>query len=252
MNIIYPSTSMRSHADDNSDLETEALFGEEVLVLEEKGEWNYCRLLTDNYLAWIKKKYLGELKKPTHRVLSIRSSVFSEKNIKSCFIQYLPLGSKIHVKAIDNGWAKIILSDKHKFKTGYVPYIDLVEINHKTKDWVSIAEQLVGTPYKWGGRDTVAIDCSALLQLSYESFGENIPRNTKEQIFINKEPIQDMTELYRGHVIFWEGHVGIMTDKTNCLHANAYHMKTTIEPLTKIISRMQHNNPIIKVLNFNK
>ena len=31
---------------------------------------------------------------------------------------------------------------------------------------------LINTPYKWGGRDTIGIDCSALLQLSYENYGE--------------------------------------------------------------------------------
>ena len=33
----------------------------------------------------------------------------------------------------------------------------------------------------------------------------------------------------KGDIVFWEGHVGIMIDKINCIHANAYHMKVTIE-----------------------
>ena len=53
----------------------------------------------------------------------------------------------------------------------------LLDYNHKVKDWVVMAEQLEGTPYRWGGRDTIGIDCSALLQLSYQTYGEMIPRN---------------------------------------------------------------------------
>ena len=97
----------------------------------------------------------------------------------------------------------------------------------------------------------MGIDCSALLQLSYESFGEIIPRNTSDQVDINKSIVKDINQLDRGYVVFWDGHVGIMTDKSNCIHANAYHMKTTIEPLKQIMKRMKKENKIVKMFNFN-
>ena len=55
----------------------------------------------------------------------------------------------------------------------------------------------------------------------------------------------------RGCVIFWEGHVGIMIDKLNCIHANAFHMKTVTEPLMNIINRMDKDLNIIKMMDFN-
>jgi len=89
------------------------------------------------------------------------------------------------------------------------------------------------------------------LQLSYQAFGQNIPRNTKDQIKLKKPQIPDTEKLSRGYVIFWKGHVGIMVDQSNCLHSNAHHMCTVVEPLKKIISRGEDNNPIIKIMNFN-
>ena len=38
-------------------------------------------------------------------------------------------------------------------------------------------------------------------------------------------------KLKRGFAVFWKGHVGIMGDETYCIHANAFHMEVTKEPL---------------------
>ena len=97
----------------------------------------------------------------------------------------------------------------------------------------------------------MGLDCSALLQLSYQTYGENIPRNSNDQAMINKEVIDNYNFLERGFVVFWNGHVAIMTDELNCIHANAYHMEVSIEPLEKIVERAHKKNPIIKIMNFN-
>lgn len=251
MNIIKPSSTMRAFPNNNSMLETECLYGETVNIIEEKSEWFYCKLINDSYCGWVKKNTLGILKPTTHRVLSKRSFLYYENSPKSNSIHYLPMGSKLSVKSIVNNWAEVYLSNKHNLKTAYVPQKHIVNINDKIEDWVSIAEQLVGIPYRWGGRDTLGIDCSALLQLSYEAYGEKIPRNTIEQVKINKPIIKKISDLRRGCVVFWERHVGIMIDQLNCIHANAFHMKTIIEPLNIIIKRMEKENDIVKMYDFN-
>ena len=95
------------------------------------------------------------------------------------------MGAKLPVENKKSEWSKVSLYNNDK-PFGYVPSRHLVSINYKVNDWVAIAEQLLGTPYKWGGRDTVGLDCSALLQLSYQTYGENIPRNTSEQVKLKK------------------------------------------------------------------
>ena len=251
MNIIVSSAPMRLNPDFKSSLETECLFGEKIKVLEIVSEWAYCELLTDNYYGWIKKSSIGKLDKITHRIISKRSFVLSDANEKSFCITYLPMGSNIHVKKISHNWAELTLPSSFKFSKGYILTRDIIAINDKFKNWVKFAEQLINTPYKWGGRDSLGIDCSALLQLSYQNYGENIPRNSSEQSMLNKIKIIKLKELERGCVIFWKGHVGIMVDKLNCIHANAFHMMTTIEPLSEIISRMGSENKITKMMNFN-
>jgi len=251
MNVINSSIIMKSEPSNQAPLETECLFGEKVEIFEEYLDWVYCKLDTDNYCGWVKKKGLGKLKKTTHRVIVNRSFIYSEKSGRSQCLFYLPLGAKLEIGNVQSGWAEALLNHNNETKVGYIPSTHIVCDEHKCKDWVSTAESLVGTPYKWGGRDTLGIDCSSLLQLSYQTYGENIPRNTSQQIKLEKNYIIDFKDLKRGCVVFWRGHVGIMVDKFNCIHANAFHMQTKIEPLNEIIHRMRHEFNIIKMMNFN-
>jgi len=251
MKVIKPSTPMKAEASQNSNLETECLFGENLTILEEVQNWCYCKLKTDNYLGWVSKYDLGYMNESTHRVISKRTFIFKENNIKSGCIIYLPLGAEISVVDTDKEWAKVSFLDVNKIKYGYVFNKHIIQIGNNIDDWVSIAEKLLGTPYVWGGRNSIGIDCSALLQLSYQTYGENIPRNSIDQSLLSKEIINNKEHLKRGFVVFWKGHVGIMVDETYCIHANAFHMEVSKEPLVNILERNEKNNPIIKIMNFN-
>ena len=251
MNIINSSVSMRSEPSVLSALETECLFGETVEILNECLDWVYCKLITDEYCGWIQKKGLGKLKSPTHRIIAKRSFIYKDKSPKSDSILYLPMGAKLKVEDINYDWAEIKLNNSHKIQVGYVPSKHIVSLDHKFKDWVASALILDGTPYKWGGRDTLGIDCSALLQLSYQTYGKSIPRNTSQQIKLNKKLVENVNDLKRGCVVFWDGHVGIMTSSLNCIHANAFHMQTKIEPLNETINRIGKNFNILKMMDFN-
>ncbi len=239
---------MKSKPKEISLLETECLFGETVEILDECLDWFYCKLNTDNYHGWVKKEGLGRLEKPTHRVFVKRSFIYLDKNPVSNCLFYLPMGAKLIINNIESDWAEVRLQS-NDIKIGYVPSKHIVSLDHIVEDWVAKAQLFEGTPYKWGGRDSIGIDCSALLQLSYQAYGKNIPRNTSQQIKLKKKNIENINNLKRGCVIFWSGHVGIMIDNLNCIHANAFHMQTKTEPLSQIIDRSDHN--IIKMMDFN-
>ena len=147
MKIINSSVFMKSEPTETSPLETECLFGETVEILEEHLDWVYCKLNTDNYCGWIKKEGLGKLKNPTHRVIVKRSFIYTNKNPKSNCLLYLPLGSKLPIDNIESEWIEVS-SHGHEIQVGYLPRSHIVCLDHIVKDWVNIAELLVGTPYK--------------------------------------------------------------------------------------------------------
>jgi len=93
---------------------------------------------------------------------------------------------------------------------------------------------MLHTPYLWGGRTPRGIDCSGLVQLSLEMAGIECPRDSDQQREAFGKPLpyhwRDMP-WRRGDLVFFEGHVGIMTGVDSLIHASAFHMEVTVEPL---------------------
>jgi cell wall-associated NlpC family hydrolase len=100
-----------------------------------------------------------------------------------------------------------------------------------------LAESLVGTPYSWGGRSGDAIDCSGLVQLVYGLKGISAPRDADMQQASFGDELPEDAVLQRGDLVFFPGHVGIMADGENLIHANAAAMAVSIEPLSNAAAR---------------
>jgi cell wall-associated NlpC family hydrolase len=109
----------------------------------------------------------------------------------------------------------------------------LVPIGDAEPDYVAVAERFVGTPYQWGGRESLGLDCSGLVQQALYASGRNCPRDSDQQAAMG-EPVET---LRRGDLVFWPGHVAIMTSETDIIHANGARMAVTIEPLAEAIAR---------------
>lgn len=250
LQVIKPSAFLKINFGTKFQLDNEVLFGERVKLIDENRGYYFCETLLDKYRGWISKKDLSlNVQETTHRILKLRTHIYKNPDEKSFVFLYLPLGSKITVLEHNVRWAKIFFEHKNRKTLGYVPFKHIVKINHKVNDWVKVAEQFLNVPYKWGGRDSMGIDCSALIQLSLETFGINFPRDTALQILENYEKIT-LNNVKRGSIVFWEGHVGVMTDKKNFLHSNAFHMQTIIEPFKDVVKRSEISNKnIISIIN---
>jgi cell wall-associated NlpC family hydrolase len=111
-------------------------------------------------------------------------------------------------------------------------------------DFVAVAERFLNVPYLWGGRTSLGLDCSALVQLALHATGKSAPRDSDMQEKALGAPLEGgvATPLHRGDLVFWgghhAGHVGIMIDGEYMIHANGHHMAVVIEPLQLVVERI--------------
>lgn len=239
MRVITPSTPLFNQPDVMSGRETDALFGEAVEVISHQDThqtgWAEVNLSTDGYQAWAQTKDLGQAPLPTHHVIVPRSLITQNPDIKSPSKGYLPLGAL--VTASDEGELLALYNDQGIL--GYMPRHHALPLGQFVDDYVKIAEDLMNVPYCWGGRDTIGIDCSALVQLSLAAAGVKTPRNTGDQEKAIGTSLNNLDELQRGDLVFWKGHIGIMTDAETLLHANAHHHMVAAENLREAIPRLE-------------
>jgi cell wall-associated NlpC family hydrolase len=233
--VVAPSLSLRREPRPDSVLETEALKGETVTVFAESEGWAWVQIDRDLYVGYMPSEGLSaSIIEPTHRIAALRTYIFPEPDAKSPPLALLSLNALFTAKAEDGKF--LALEDG-----GYVFARHALAAGEAVADAVAVAEKFIGTPYLWGGRTSVGLDCSGLVQLALEAAGYNAPRDADMQAEELGEPIawKQGAKLLRSDLVFWEGHVGIMTSPTEVIHANAYHMAVEIEPLTEARERIR-------------
>ena len=224
-------------------ISSQCLFGEVLKVHSIIDNWVFGTLLADNYQGWLElNKFSSKVLSTNYNVCTIRSFLMTKPDQKSEIISYLPMCSQLSVEGIEEGWAKIILNDKF----GYVPKSHIQKNQIFTDDWVKIAETFLGVPYRWGGRDSIGVDCSALVQLSLSFKGRMIPRDSLDQYkFFKKRSVYSIKnnlenrQLNRGDLIYWNGHIAIVKNETHIIHASAYHGKVVEEKIDKALKRIK-------------
>lgn len=226
-NVTACVASLHRQPSEQSAVDTQALFGELVSVFEQSDGWAWVQLC-DGYVGYLPTSVLGELDgQPTHRVLALRTFLYPGPDLKLPTRRYLGFGSSVRVAGSEGEYSEIAGG-------GFVFSRHLVPIDSFETDFVAVAERLQGVPYLWGGKSSLGIDCSGLVQLSLAACGIACPRDSDMQeaefgVALAIGP--DLSGLKRGDLVFWKGHVAIMLDDTRMIHANGWTMDVYAEPL---------------------
>jgi cell wall-associated NlpC family hydrolase len=237
--VLEPSVPVRPHPSPDAILETEALMGERVCVYETTDEgWCWGQLEADGYVGYLPANALAAATMmPTHKVAAIRTLMFPGPSIHLTPIAAPPLGAKLSIVSEDERFAATASG-------AYVPVKHLAPLDRFEADFVAVAERFLGVPYLWGGKTSLGVDCSGLVQVALAACGIAAPRDSdlQEQALGARLKGDDYQ---RGDLMFWRRHVAIIRDRHTLLHANAYAMAVTIEPIADVLARVRdgHGDP---------
>jgi cell wall-associated NlpC family hydrolase len=234
--IVDAIAPLRREPSSDAELSTQGLKGERVTIYDRNGEgWAWGQLDSDGYVGWLPDRALVKpFAPPTHKVTALSTLAFPGPSIRLPPTGTLPLGARLAVRADDGAFAVT-------HEGWYVPRQHLGTLDVNESDFVAVAEQFAGTPYLWGGKTLLGIDCSGLVQVALNAAGIGCPRDSdmQEQALGRTLSQSESKKLQRGDLIFWEGHVATVRDAETIVHANAHHMATAVENTRAAIARIK-------------
>lgn len=218
--------------------DSQVLFGEPLLVFEEKDGWAWVQSQADGYVGYLEMTVLAPPDAiATHRVAVRSTLLFPEPDIKAPIRELLTLTTPLVV----TGEEKRFAVTPH----GYVRADHLAPLSETRPDYVETALDFLHTPYLWGGKSVTGVDCSGLLQLVLTAAGIACPRDTDmQEVCLDLGPLVDPeAPPQRGDLIFWKGHVAIALDAEKVVNATAHPLSTVVEPLAELDARARADSP---------
>jgi hypothetical protein len=217
--VNLPVVNMREGPSLETRVVSQALFAEEVRVLETQGDWLFIQS-PDQYTGWVRE---GIISRKTPYISDLVTSrlaahLYAKADTEFGPLFTLPFGSKLHkVHTLDSRWHQVLLPDER------LAYIQKGDVEVESFDLVSLSKKFLGLPYTWGGRSSFGYDCSGFVQMLFGSLGVNLPRDARQQIAVGT-PSED---LKLGDLIFWGiseqeiRHVGMFLENETFIHTSA-------------------------------
>jgi cell wall-associated NlpC family hydrolase len=170
---------------------------------------------------------VGMADAPTHWVRGLATHVYDAPRVQARDVMALTMGARVCVTGVQGAWAQTPL--------GFVPAMQLAALGDWATDRVTVAERFVGVPYLWGGNTTAGLDCSGLIQAAWLACGRDCPGDSDQQRSLGRD---FRGRARRGDLIFWQGHVAIVSGPDRIIHANGHTMDVAYEGLTAAIARI--------------
>ncbi|WP_281973870.1 C40 family peptidase [Ruegeria faecimaris] len=234
--IIQPVIDLLRAPDGPRD--RQLLYGDGVCTHEENKGWSRITSDKDGYAGWVRSDCLAPELPATHWITAPSTHAYEQPAMKSRDRTSLSFGSKVQALSEQNGFLETEL--------GFIPAIHAKQINVTLTDPVAVAELFLGTPYLWGGNSRFGLDCSGLVQAGMLACGLPCPGDSGYQERDLGQALTPGTPAQRGDLLFWKGHVAWVYGDNMLLHANAFHMDVTFEPMDVAITRIleQGDGPV--------
>ena len=243
LRLGLPFAALRGEPKPRAPQLMELVHGQVFDVHQRQGRWAYGKVRAlragsrrTDYVGWVDAKGLQPIAgRNTHVVSALSAPVFSRADLKTPIVMNLPLGGR--VAAIDARGDYLQIGSGAWVHARHVRDGSTVE-----SDPVAVARRYRGQPYVWGGNGARGVDCSGLVQMALDACGVDAPRDADQQeaTLGSSVPVEAVRagQGQAGDLLFWPGHVGVLSTPRRLLHANAFHMAVVEEPLGPALRRM--------------
>ena len=218
------------YASPDGALSCQLLCGDRFRVLESAAGWAFGQSERDDYVGYVRCAALGECAERTHWVGCTSTHAYPAPDMKTRPLRWLPYGARISAKPAEQGFVEAPGAE-------FVPLQHLYDHQNRPADYVREAEKFLFAPYLWGGNGPTGMDCSGLVQLALRAVGQPCPRDSDMQLNSLGHSVRE-SEIRRGDLAFWTGHVGIVVNNRTLLHANAHTMSVAYEPIAGVRRRI--------------
>ncbi len=239
LQVKVASTPLRRAPDLSLGYETELVAGEIFDVFDRADGFVWGQAQRDGYVGYAPEESFGPLlPAATHRVVDLRAFLYPAASMKATPLGFLPYGAEIAVLGEEAGYLRTPL--------GHVYAKHLRPLVERPADPVAEAEKFLGIPYLWGGKSSLGLDCSGLVQTVCSACGIVCPRDSDMQERELGAPLDmpaDPASLPRGALLFWPGHVALSQGGGRMIHATSFSMTVISEPIVPALRRIEQHGP---------
>lgn len=211
---------VRSEASHRSEMVSQLLFGEYVMMGEEKGDFVAVKCLYDGYEGWVQAAQLTPVEAMQETTIYVGFAQ-EEVSINGCS-RMISIGSPVYQPG-----------ETLQFGNNVVEYSQgnpcLWRVSEHQPLFRSELEKVcyhyLYTPYLWGGRSVYGIDCSGFVQQVFKLFGINLLRDAYLQAG-QGAAVSSLEEATLGDLLFFQNekgrvmHVGILLTGNRIVHAS--------------------------------
>ncbi len=243
--ICAPVANLKGSPDLTSNTDHQLLLGEEVHIFEQANGSAWVQSKRDGYTGYIDVSAIAtDVPTPNHTVCVPFTFHYPQAELRQPPLATLSMGSRVIVCGEESvrGTKYLLLEDG-----GAIIEKHLRAVGEFDDDFILVCEQLLNTPYLWGGSSGLGIDCSGLVQLSMRQCVREILRDSDMQASTlgeEIEPGENYSNLQRGDLIFWRGHVAIHKGSVHrvphIIHASGHTMSVAAEPLVPALERIEY------------